>query len=146
MSGPSGHLAGPPNAYDTAVQPITAPQLCAETIARDAVRGRYLAAGWAVWTPARGFMCTFIAMAGNRCHFIYVVHPTSPVQLNNNPQVTPNVIENNFIQNAAQNGAQPVLCAVTSRIKKTDGGASTEYTVTARIAGTNQAALIGTPR
>lgn len=126
-----------------AAQPTVLPTALAlrpEADSRTAVLNRYKSAGWAVWVAPRGMCCCFIAINGQRCHFIYVTHQTSALQLGNNPQATPSTVENVFIQNAAQNGAQPVLCAVTSRIKRTG---ETEYTVTTRIAGTNQAAIIG---
>lgn len=127
----------------TIVQPkpaaLSSP-LCHEVIAKNAVCGRYTAAGWTLWVAPKGHICTYVAINGARCHFIYVVHPLSDIQLGNNPQVTPCAAENNFIQNAAQNGTSPVLCAVTSRVKKTG---ETEYTISSRVAGTNQSVIIG---
>ncbi len=97
---------------------------------------RYELAGWALWTAPSGLMCDFLAIAGNKCHMIKIIDSAA---LDNNPQVTPNLGENDYIRFATQLGAQPVYVAVTAKAKR---GGDVDYTTTFRQAGTGNPVII----
>jgi hypothetical protein len=108
-----------------------------DTMAHSLITQRYEAAGWHVSPRGRGLICDFIAVHGTRCHFIKVVSADS---LENNPQVTPNLAENDFVRAVALVGAIPVHVAVTARAKRTG---DLDYSTTFRQAGTNNPVIIG---
>jgi hypothetical protein len=129
-------VAATPTPVRKAAEPPK-PIAVSDAMAQSLISQRYEAGGWHISPRPHGLICDFIAVNGTRCHMIKIVGASA---LDNNPQATPVLAENDFIRAAAQIAAVPVYVAVSAKAKRTG---DLDYSTTFRQAGSNSPVIIG---